>query len=169
MQPAAGGLQGSPWATTPPCSPEVVVAASGREEACAALEYAVLSGDRRQLAGRFADGGGVVLDAAAASYTRINPRGEVAVHRVPFACSKHVPQLRLVLDLYNSLVDRPLLCVRQLLSYLPYPVSPVPELPVFVPPDSVRWSHGYGPRASLRCAHVYSARCNRTHTWRSVR
>ena len=112
MQPAVGGMQGSPWAVTPPCSPKAVAAASGQEEACASLEYAVLSGDRRQLAGRFADGGGVVLDAAAASYTRINPRGEVVVHRVPFACNKHVPQLRLVLDLYNSLVDRPLLFVR---------------------------------------------------------
>ena len=104
----AGMLPGSPCAATPPCSPEVV----GQEGECAALEYAVLSGDRRQLAGRYADGGGVVLDAASASYTHVSPRGEVVVHRVPFACNKHVPQLRVMLDLYNSLVDRPLLCVR---------------------------------------------------------
>ena len=104
-----GMLPSSPCAATPPCSPEV----TGRgEEECAALEYAVLSGDRRQLAGRYADGSGVVLDAPSASYTHASPRGEVVVHRVPFACNKHMPQLRVMLDLYNSLVDRPLLCVR---------------------------------------------------------
>lgn len=101
-------LPGSPCAATPPCSPEV----AGRGEESVALEYAVLSGDRRQLAGRYADGGGMVLDAASASYTHVSPRGEVVHHRVPFACSTHVPQLRVMLDLYNSMVDRPLLCVR---------------------------------------------------------
>jgi hypothetical protein len=54
----------------------------------------------------------MVLDAASASYTHVSPRGEVVHHRVPFACSTHVPQLRVMLDLYNSMVDRPLLCVR---------------------------------------------------------
>ena len=149
---STGMLPGSPCAATPPCSPDVM----GREEECVALEYAVLSGDRRQLAGRYADGGGVVLDAASASYTHVSPRGEVVHHRVPFACSTHLPQLRVMLDLYNSIVDRPLLCVRSA-CYVAF-AHPSTE-PALGRADSDHWSPGYALRMYLRCAHVCRPSC----------
>lgn len=73
----------SPPAATPPSSPGVVAGLANRDAAvempqpCGELEYAVLSGDRKQLAARYADGGGVILDAAAAAYTHVDRRGEV--------------------------------------------------------------------------------------------
>ena len=110
----AGGLAPHP-PISPPSSPSPPALKSGSTDAedAGGVQYAVLSGDRRQLAARFGDGGGVVLDAGSASYTHVNRRGETVVHRVPFAISEHLPRLGPILDLYNSLVDRPLLCVRQ--------------------------------------------------------
>ena len=105
-------MEASPPPSPPAAAPSSPDGASpgGPGAPHSAIEAAVLSGEG-QLTARFADGRGcIVLDAPSASYTHIDERGQALVHRLAFALGEHLPYLRPVVDVYNSAVDRPMLC-----------------------------------------------------------